>query len=73
MSAPSASKKLKKILRSFGVDRLLFATDYPDNRHLPPGEIYAAYFDILNRMNFTEEEAVKIAYTNMRDILTASK
>jgi len=55
------------------VDRLLFATDYPDNRHLPPEEIYAAYFDILNRMNFTEEEAVKIAYTNMRDIMTASK
>lgn len=65
--------KTEEILRSFGADRLLFATDYPDNRHLPPVEIYAAYFDILNRMDFTEEEAVKIAYTNMRDIMTASK
>lgn len=66
-------ERTEEILRSFGVDRLLFATDYPDNRHFPPEDIYAAYFDILNRMNFTEEEAVKIAYTNMRDILTASK
>lgn len=66
-------KKTEEILRSFGVDRLLFATDYPDNRHLPPEEIYAAYFDILNRMDFTEEEAVKIAYTNMSDIMAASK
>lgn len=65
--------KAEEILRSFGVSRLLFATDYPDNRHLPPEEIYAAYFDILNRMDFTEEEAVKIAYTNMRDLMTASK
>ena len=66
-------ERTEEILRSFGVDRLLFATDYPDNRHFPPEDIYAAYFDILNRMNFTEEEAVKIAYTNMRDIMTASK
>lgn len=65
--------KTNEILRSFGADRLLFATDYPDNRHLPPGEIYAAYFDILNRMDFTEEEAVKIAYANMRDIMAASQ
>lgn len=65
--------KTNEILRSFGADRLLFATDYPDNRHLTPGEIYAAYFDILNRMDFTEEEAVKIAYTNMSGIMAASQ
>lgn len=61
--------KTNEILRAFGVDRLLFATDYPDNRHLQPNEIYNAYFDILNRMDFTEEEAVKIAYQNANDIL----
>lgn len=61
--------KTNEILRVFGVDRLLFATDYPDNRYLQPNEIYNAYFDILNRMDFTEEEAVKIAYQNANDIL----
>lgn len=61
--------KTNEILRAFGVDRLLFATDYPDNRHLQPNEIYSAYFDILNQMDFTEEEAVKIAYQNAKDIL----
>ena len=61
--------KTNEILRAFGADRLLFASDYPDNRHLPPEEIYDAYFDILDRMDFTEEEAEKIAYRNIRDIL----
>ena len=62
-------EKTNGILRAFGADRLLFASDYPDNRHLPPEEIYDAYFDILDRMDFTEEEAEKIAYRNIRDIL----
>lgn len=61
-------EKTNKILREFGVDRLLFATDYPDNRYLQPCEIYAAYFNILDQMDFTEEEAIKIAYMNAKDI-----
>lgn len=61
-------EKTNKILRAFGVDRLLFATDYPDNRHLQPQEIYAAYFDILNQMDFTEDEARQIAYLNAKNI-----
>ena len=61
--------KTNEILRSFGVDRLLFASDYPDNRHLPPEEIYDSYFSILDRMDFTEDEAKRIAYQNAINIL----
>ncbi len=57
------------ILRRFGAKRLLFATDYPDSRFLQPDEIYGAYFDILNQMDFTEEEARQIAYGNAEGIL----
>ena len=61
--------KTNEILRSFGADRLLFATDYPDSRILKPDEIYGSYFDILNQMDFTIEEAERIAYGNISEIL----
>lgn len=61
--------KTNEILRQFGADRLIFATDYPDSRILEPEEIYCSYFDILNQMNFTQEEAEKIAYGNIAGIL----
>ena len=61
--------KTNEILRSFGADRLIFATDYPDSRILEPDEIYGSYFDILNQMDFTIEEAEKIAYSNISEIL----
>ena len=61
--------KTNEILRKFGADRLIFATDYPDNRFLAPDEIYGTYFDVLNQMDFTHEEAEKIAYCNMDKIL----
>ena len=62
-------RKTNEILRKFGADRLIFATDYPDSRLLQPEEIYASYFDILNQMDFSQEEAEKIAYGNMLKIL----
>ena len=62
-------EKTNEILRAFGVDRLLFATDYPDNRTLQPDKIYNSYFNILNQMDFTEEEATKIACMNAIDVL----
>lgn len=68
-SAHTASQEPTNLLRKFGPNRLLFATDYPDNRHLQPTEIYAAYFHILNQMDFTEEEAKKIAYWNAKELL----
>ena len=62
-------EKTNEILRMFGVERLIFATDYPDNRFLEPDEIYGSYFDILNQMDFTQEEAEMIAYRNIEKIL----
>ena len=62
-------EKTNQILRSFGADRLIFATDYPDSRSLQPDEIYRSYFDVLNQMDFTQEEAEKIAYGNIAYIL----
>ena len=64
-------RKTNEILRKFGADRLIFATDYPDSRLLQPEEIYASYFDILNQMDFSQEEAEKIAFGNIEKILSA--
>ena len=62
-------EKTNEILRMFGVERLIFATDYPDNRFLEPDEIYGSYFDVLNQMDFTQEEAEMIAHGNIDKIL----
>lgn len=63
-------KKTNEIMRLFGPDRLIFASDYPDNRFLKPEEIYEFYFNTLNQMDFTEEEAAKIAYQNIEKIMS---
>lgn len=63
-------EKTKTILHQFGADRLIFATDYPDSRILPPDKIYSAYFEILNLMEFTQEELAQIAYNNISQILS---
>lgn len=57
-------KKTNAILRNFGVDRLLFATDWPCSRSVEPAMIYDKYMEILNLMDFTEEEMHKIAHAN---------
>lgn len=57
-------EKANEILRMLDVDKLVFATDYPDSRKLEPKEIYDKYFEILGRMDFTEEEAHKICKLN---------
>ena len=64
-------RKTNEILRKFGADRLIFATDYPDCRFLQPEEIYDSYFDILNQMDFTLQEAEKIAYGNIEKLLNS--
>lgn len=61
--------KTNEILRKFGTDRLIFATDYPDSRILDPEVIYDSYFDILNQMDFTQEETEMIASVNIDKIL----
>lgn len=62
-------ERTNEILRQFGVERLIFATDYPDNRFLQPEEIYSSYFCFLNQMDFTQAEAEEIAYGNIEKIL----
>lgn len=61
-------EKTNSILRKFGTDRLIFGTDFPSSRCLEPEAIYQTYFDILNKMDFSEEEVKKIAYTNPKNI-----
>ena len=63
-------ERTNEILRMFGAGRLIFATDYPDNRFLQPEEIYDSYFDILSQMDFTQKEAEQIACGNIVRILT---
>lgn len=63
--------RTNELLRAFGVQRLLFASDYPDNRRLPPEAIYGAYFDILGQMDFTQAEAEQIARGNLLRLLPA--
>ena len=65
-------EKTRSILQQFGADRLIFATDYPDSRILPPEEIYSEYFDILNQMEFTQSEACQIAYNNILCVLNGA-
>ena len=62
-------EKTNKILRAFGVDRLVFASDYPDNRILKPEDIYDKYFEILNNMDFDNEEIEKICMTNALEMI----
>lgn len=57
-------EKTNEILRALDVKRLVFATDHPDNRRRKPDEIYEAYFDILDQMDFTPEEAADICKFN---------
>lgn len=65
----SGIEKTDETLRMFGPDQLIFASDYPDNRFLQPEDIYDSYFDILNQMDFTQEEAERITYGNIEKIL----
>ncbi|MCM1298386.1 MAG: amidohydrolase [Firmicutes bacterium] len=62
-------EQTNRSLRAIGVDRLIFATDYPQVYKVKPGDILKTYCDILNMMDFTKEEAEKIAYGNMEKIL----
>ena len=64
-------KKANEILRLIGVDRLVFATDYPDSRCLKPSEIYDKYFEILSEMDFTQEEAEDICKNNALKMIGA--
>ncbi|MEL7672051.1 amidohydrolase family protein [Methanobacterium sp.] len=55
-------KITNNILRKFGVERLIFGTDFPEFS-------YQKYFDILDQMDFTQDEINQIAYKNISNIL----
>ena len=55
-------RETNRILRAFGPERLLFGTDFPQ------GE-YSVYFDLLDQMDFSEEEIERIAWKNMERLL----
>ena len=56
--------KTNELLRRFPVDRIVFATDWPDSRTVESDKIYDRYFAILDKMDFTAKEAEKIAKYN---------
>lgn len=58
-------EEANRILRRFGTDRLIFATDYPDSRSLAFDGIYPAYFEILDSMDFSEAERRAICQENI--------
>lgn len=66
-------EKTNEILRQFDIEKLVFATDYPDNRNLRPAEIYSKYFEILEQMDFTLGEAEKICYSNAMKMIGRNK
>jgi len=52
----------ERLLRRIGLERVLFATDYPVYS-------YERYFAVLDRMEFTDEEIELIAYRNASKLL----
>jgi len=55
-------EQTNRILRMFGTDKLIFGTDYPEGN-------LETYCDILDQMDFTDEEMERIAYKNILKIL----
>lgn len=55
-------EQANRILRMFGSERLIFGTDFPEGN-------LKTYCDILDEMDFTEEEMKKIAYDNICKLL----
>lgn len=62
-------RQANRILRNFGPDRLIFATDWPQVYLCRPDTVYQTYCDILDQMDFTEEECERIAYGNLAELL----
>ena len=59
----------ERILKSFGADRLIFGTDFPQVYKTKAEDVYERYCSILDEMNFSDEDMEKIAYKNICKIL----
>lgn len=66
-------EKANEVLRMIGVDKLVFASDYPDSRCLKPSDIYDTYLDILSKMDFTQQEAEDICKHNALSMIYGVK
>ena len=53
---------MTRLLRTIGIDRLLFATDFP----VYP---YEAYYEVLDAMSLTDDEVERVAYANAERML----
>ena len=53
----------ERLFRRIGIDRLLFATDFP----ICP---YEAYYEVLDAMHFSDSEIDRIAYANAERMLS---
>lgn len=73
LAARHGVEETNKILRKIGVEKLIFATDYPDSRSLKPDEIYDKYFEILSQMDFIQAEAEQICMGNALRMLGREK
>ncbi len=62
-------EQTERILKGFGANRLIFATDFPDAWFVHGPNIFEIYFDILDQMHFNDEEIEKIAHGNIEKIL----
>lgn len=60
-------EQTNRILRAFGVDRLIFGSDFLQ------AQDYEMQFEALDQMDFTDEEIEKIAYKNILQLLNESK
>lgn len=69
LAAKYGMQETNRILRKIGVEKLIFATDYPDSRSLKSTEIYDRYFDLLAKMDFNQAEAEQICKGNALKML----
>lgn len=72
LAARYGVRETNRILRRFGPERLLFATDWPCSRSVEPDAIYERYFALLNEMDFTLSEMQKIAFENAQSVYRLS-
>lgn len=61
-------QKTNEILRAFGPEKLLFATDWPCSRSVAPDDIVMQYLAILDQMDFSTEEMHQIAHRNAEEL-----
>ncbi len=60
----------RRILHAFGAERLIFGTDFPQVMYTKPEDIFETYMDILDRMEFSDDEIGMIAHGNIEKLVS---